>query len=58
MRSKFHIEGEDKKSIVFTEIPYQVNKARVIEKIAELVKDKKIEGSLSFVTSRIKRVCA
>ena len=44
MRSKFHIEGEDKKSIVFTEIPYQVNKARVIEKIAELVKDKKIEG--------------
>ena len=44
MRSKFHIEGEDKKSIVFTEIPYQVNKARVIEKIAELVKDKKLEG--------------
>ena len=44
MRSRFHIEGEDKKSIVFTEIPYQVNKARVIEKIAELVKDKKIEG--------------
>ncbi len=44
MRSKFHIEGEEKKSIVFTEIPYQVNKARVIEKIAELVKDKKIEG--------------
>ena len=44
MRSKFHLEGEDKKSIVFTEIPYQVNKARVIEKIAELVKDKKIEG--------------
>ena len=28
----------------FTEIPYQVNKARLIEKIAELVKDKKIEG--------------
>ena len=44
MRSRFHIEGDDKKSIVFTEIPYQVNKARVIEKIAELVKDKKIEG--------------
>ena len=35
MRSKFHIEGEDKKTIVFTEIPYQVNKARVIEKISE-----------------------
>ena len=44
MRSKFHIEGEDKKTIVFTEIPYQVNKARVIEKIAELVKVKRIEG--------------
>jgi DNA gyrase subunit A len=33
-----------KESIIFTEIPYQVNKARLIEKIAELVKDKKIEG--------------
>ena len=31
-------------SIVFSDIPYQVNKARVIEKIAELVRDKKIEG--------------
>ena len=29
--------------IVFTEIPYQVNKASLIEKIAELVKDKRIE---------------
>jgi len=34
--------GRDK--IVVTELPYQVNKARLIEKIAELVKDKKIEG--------------
>lgn len=33
-----------KERIVITEIPYQVNKARLIEKIAELVKDKKIEG--------------
>ena len=33
-----------KVSIIFTEIPYMVNKARLIEKIAELVKDKKIEG--------------
>ena len=33
-----------RESIVITEIPYQVNKARLIEKIAELVKDKKIEG--------------
>ena len=44
MRSRYHIEGDDKASIVFTEIPYQVNKAKVIEKIAELVKEKKLEG--------------
>lgn len=34
----------NKDTIVITELPYQVNKARLIEKIAELVKDKKIEG--------------
>jgi DNA gyrase subunit A len=34
----------DKESIVVTEIPYQVNKAKLIERIAELVNDKKIEG--------------
>ncbi|HEX5360058.1 MAG TPA: DNA gyrase subunit A [Fluviicoccus sp.] len=47
IRSKHHIEVDGKtgrQSIVFTEIPYQLNKARVIEKIAELVKDKKLEG--------------
>jgi DNA gyrase subunit A len=47
MRARHHIEENEKNnrcSIVFTEIPYQVNKARLIEKIAELVKDKKIEG--------------
>ncbi|QCI23735.1 DNA topoisomerase (ATP-hydrolyzing) subunit A [Buchnera aphidicola (Macrosiphoniella sanborni)] len=33
-----------KESIIFDEIPYQVNKSRLIEKIAELVKDKKIDG--------------
>lgn len=47
IRSKAHIETNDKtnrETIVVTEIPYQVNKARLIEKIAELVKDKKIEG--------------
>ena len=39
------VEGKhDKYQIVVTELPYQVNKARLIEKIAELVKDKKIEG--------------
>jgi DNA gyrase subunit A len=34
----------DREAIIFTEIPYQVNKARLIEKIAELVREKKIEG--------------
>jgi DNA gyrase subunit A len=34
----------DKESIVVTEIPYQVNKAKLIERIAELVNEKKIEG--------------
>ncbi len=44
LRSRSHIEGEDKQSIVVTELPFQVNKARLIGKIAELVKDKKIDG--------------
>ena len=38
---------EDKKGrfhIIVTELPYQVNKARLLEKIAQLVRDKKIEG--------------
>ncbi|WP_298358163.1 DNA gyrase subunit A [Rhodoblastus sp.] len=35
---------KDREAIVFTEIPYQVNKATLIEKIAELVREKKIEG--------------
>src|SRR5690554_2045324 len=47
IRGKYHFE-EDQKSgrttIVFTEIPYQVNKAKTIERIAELVKEKKLEG--------------
>src|SRR3546814_4626313 len=34
----------DKQAIIVTELPYQVNKARLLEKIAELVKEKKIEG--------------
>jgi DNA gyrase subunit A len=44
MRSRSHVEGEDKLSIVVTELPYQVNKERLITKIAELVKYKKIDG--------------
>jgi DNA gyrase subunit A len=46
IRARTHIEGEEgsKQTIVVTELPYQVNKARLLEKIAELVKDKKLEG--------------
>ncbi len=44
LRSVSHIESEDKQSIVVTELPYQVNKAKLIGKIAELVKDKRING--------------
>ena len=40
----FETDAKGREKIVVTELPYQVNKARLIEKIAELVKDKKIEG--------------
>ena len=46
MRAKAAIERptKDKQQIVITEIPFQVNKSKVIERIAQLVQDKKIEG--------------
>ncbi len=47
LRSRSHVETDDrngKDSIVVTELPYQDNKARLLEKIAELVKERKIEG--------------
>jgi DNA gyrase subunit A len=46
MRSRAEIEerGGGRQRIVVTEIPYQVNKARMIEKIAELARDKKVDG--------------
>lgn len=46
LRAKVEIEQKSngKETIIVTEIPYQVNKARLIEKIAELVRDKKIDG--------------
>src|SRR5438067_253858 len=47
MRARSVIESNkkgDKQSIVVTEIPYQVNKAKLIERIAELVREKTIEG--------------
>ena len=47
IRARSDIEASkkgDREAIIFTEIPYQVNKARLIEKIAELVREKKLEG--------------
>ena len=46
VRAKAEIEdiGKGREQIIITEIPYQVNKAKLVEKIAELVKEKKVEG--------------
>jgi DNA gyrase subunit A len=46
VRARAFVEkvGKQRERIVISEIPYQVNKAKLLEKIAELVKDKKIEG--------------
>jgi len=46
VRARAEIESEPngRETIIVTELPYQVNKARLIEKIAELVKEKKLEG--------------
>ena len=47
VRARTHVEEIDsrgREAIVITELPYQVNKARLIEKIAELVREKRIEG--------------
>ncbi|GAB5503009.1 MAG: DNA gyrase subunit A [Pyruvatibacter sp.] len=46
MRGKVHIEQTrgDREAIIITEIPYQVNKSSMVEKIAELVREKRVEG--------------
>lgn len=47
MRARHNIEHDDKTNrdaVIITELPYQLNKARLIEKIAELVKEKRLEG--------------
>ncbi|RLB86489.1 MAG: DNA gyrase subunit A [Deltaproteobacteria bacterium] len=46
IRARAYVEkvGGNKERIIITEIPYQVNKARLLEKIAELVREKKMEG--------------
>ena len=47
IRARVHVEefgDRGREALIVTELPYQVNKARLIEKIAELVRDKKLEG--------------
>jgi DNA gyrase subunit A len=46
MRGKIHVEElrKEREAIVITEVPYQVNKARMVERIAEVVREKLIEG--------------
>ena len=50
VRARAEIETDDRgrQAIVVTELPYQVNKARLLERIAELVKEKKLEGIASL----------
>jgi DNA gyrase subunit A len=43
-RTNFETLRDNKNAIIITEIPYQVNKAKLVEKIAELVRDKRVEG--------------
>src|SRR5574337_1421715 len=46
LRAKSHVEGKEgaKQSLIVTELPYAVNKAKLLERIAELVKEKKVDG--------------
>jgi DNA gyrase subunit A len=46
MRAKWHVEElrREREAIVFSEIPFQVNKANLVERIGELVREKKLEG--------------
>ena len=59
LRAKVEIEEKSngKQSIIVTELPYQVNKARLIEKIAELVRDKKLKVLQIYVMNQIVMVC-
>ena len=58
MRAKVGFEEVDgRESIIVTEIPYQVNKAEMIKKTADLVNDKKLKVLLIFVMNRIEMEC-
>ncbi len=61
MRGRVAVETirKEREALVITEIPYQVNKSVMIEKIAELVRDKRIEGILrTSATRATARACA
>ena len=60
LRARANIETQKngKTSVVVTEIPYQVNKASLIEKIAELVRDRSSRASPTSATNRIRTGCA
>ncbi|OOF71128.1 DNA topoisomerase (ATP-hydrolyzing) subunit A [Rodentibacter caecimuris] len=51
IRARATVESNDKgrEQIVVTELPYQVNKAKLVEKVAELIKEKKIEGISNII---------
>lgn len=56
LRAKVHIEGEEKRNIVITEIPYQVNKAKLLQKILALREsDKDNFGCISEITDESDR---
>lgn len=59
VRAKAEIETDEKgrETIIVNEIPYQVNKAKLIEKIAEFVKEKKSKASAVCVMNQTKTVC-
>jgi DNA gyrase/topoisomerase IV subunit A len=60
MRGRTHIEEirKDREAIIVTEVPYQVNKAVLVERIAELVREKKIEGIADSATKATATACA
>ncbi len=61
IRARAEVEVDAKsgrETIIVHEIPYQVNKARLIEKIAELVKEKRVEGISALRNGLIKTGCA
>ena len=59
MRAKANIEEvQGRECIIVDEIPYQVNKADMIKKTADLVNDKKLEGISLLEMNLIEMVCA